>query len=370
MNDGQAGLVSKIELHEVWLPLVRPFRTARGVTEHKVAIIVELHTTAGVSGFGECAAEIAPTYTEEFLDSAVLVLARHLAPALLGQLVEPFAVGSRLAAVRGHRMAKAALEMACFDAWLRARNESLADHLGASTTSVEVGVVVDLHDSPHATATAAAARAAEGYRRVKLKVEPGRDVDYVRATREALGRDVALWVDANGSFELDDSTLRRLDGEGLQLIEQPLDPHDFAGHARLARELMTPICLDESIATVHDIDRCLDLGGPHTFNLKPSRIGGIAATLALAERAHAGGGRVWIGGMLDTGLARTVNIVLSARVGDLPGDVSATSRYFARDITAAFELQPGGRLAVPTGYGIADLDRDFMSFVRRTLPVE
>ena len=222
-----------VELIRVRVPLRRPFRTARSVTTHKESLLVRFHTDEGV-GWGECAAEIAPSYTAEFVDSAWLVLRDHLLPRLLsGPWSSYEELDERLAAVRGHPMAKAAIETALLDAHLRHRNKSLATYLGATRQVVPVGVVVDLADPPETAATALA-RVEEGYGRIKIKIAPGHDVDVIQIVRRAIGDGIDLWVDANGSYASDDPALRELDHLDLGLIEQPLGPDAWLDHGVLA----------------------------------------------------------------------------------------------------------------------------------------
>ena len=356
--------LQRIELRHVRVPLKTPFRTARSVTTHKEAIVVRAVTDQG-TGWGECAAEAAPSYSPEFIGAAWIALRDHLAPLVFRRPIDLDGIDVALAPVRGHHMAKAALEMALLDAALRSSATSLAAHLGATAAEVDVGVVVDLHGTAAETIAVAERRAAEGYRRVKLKIEPGRDRQVIAPVVAAIGAAAAIWVDANGSYTLDDALWRDADGLGLALIEQPLAPRDLAGHAALAARLSTPICLDESIVEVADVALAAQLGAARVVNLKPSRVGGIKPALALARRCRELGLAVWIGGMLDLGLARAANLALAAACGQLPGDISATDRYFDRDLTDAFVLRDG-RLAVPQGPGLGvDVDVEFLDRVTR-----
>lgn len=340
-------------LIRVRVPLRRPFRTGRSVTTDKEAVLVCLHTDEGV-GWGECAAEIAPTYTAEFVDGAWLVLADHLLPRLLSGAWSSYEeLDERMAAVRGHAMAKAAIETALLDAHLRERKKGLASYLGATRQVVPVGVVVDLANDPRETAAIAHTRVEEGYRRIKLKVAPGHDVDIVRAVRAAVGPTVEVWVDANGTYTRDDRALRKLDELGLGLIEQPLDPDAWLDHGALARELTTPICLDEAIRSVSDLELARHFGAADVVNVKPSRVGGVRAARQIVEECAAAGIGAWVGGLLDLGINRAVNLAVAALDGcTLPGDISATNRYFDRDITEPYVLDRNGALAVPSGYGI------------------
>jgi O-succinylbenzoate synthase len=349
-----------VELFHVRVPLRRPFRTARGVTTHKDALLVRAETDEGV-GWGECAAEIAPSYTSEFVDSAWLVLRDHLLPRLLANPWSSYAeLDARMAAVRGHRMAKAAVETALLDAHLRALGTSLASYLGVTRDVVPVGVVVDLADDARETAAIAESRVDEGYERIKIKISPGHDVEVIGTVRRAIGDEIDLWVDANGSYAVDDPVLNELDDLNLSLIEQPLDPDAWLDHGVLALRFGTAICLDESIRSLADLRLAQHFGSADAVNVKPSRVGGVRAARQMVDDCKAAHIGAWIGGMLDLGINRAVNLALAALDGcDLPGDISATDRYFERDITEPFILDYDGSIAVPSGPGIGvDVDVD------------
>lgn len=348
-------LLEDVDLVHVSVPLVRPFVSALATRTTKEALLVHVRTDVG-EGWGECAAEPEPTYTEEFLEGARLVLHDHLVPRLWGRRLGPdpvAALAHALHPVRGHAMARAALEMALLDAWLRAEHRSLASFLGATRERVPVGVVVEHGESAGATAANAAGRVAEGYRRIKVKVSPGQDVAVVEAVRRAVGDGVDVWADANGSYESVPDAVDALDDLGLGLLEQPLAPRDLLGHATLARRLRTPICLDESVASEDDATLAGHLGAMAVVNVKPGRVGGLLHARHIASAARAEGRSAWVGGMLETGIGRAANVALAALDDfDLPGDVSATSRYFARDLTEPFVLDGQGCLTVPSAPGL------------------
>ena len=347
-----------VELFRVRVPLRRPFRAAHGVTTHKESVLLRVHTDEGV-GWGECAAELTPSYTAEFVDSALLVLREHLLPQLMASEWTSYdELDDRLDTVRGHPMTKAAIETALLDAHLRQHKKGLAAYLGATRRSVPVGVVVELADDVDETVRLVLARVAEGYRRVKLKIEPGRDVGVVGAVKAATDSAVELWVDANGTYQRDDRALRELDGFGLGLIEQPLAAGAWADHGALVRELATRVCLDESIRSRTDIALARHFGAADVVNVKPSCVGGVRNARAIVDECVAAGIGAWVGGMLDLGINRAVNLAVAALEGcGLPGDISATDRYFDRDITEPFVLAPDGSMAVPAGDGIGvDVD--------------
>ena len=357
--------VEAAELLTVELPLVTPFRTSYATTVVERKLLVRLRTDAG-PGWGECAAPAEPLYTSEYGEGARHVLVHHLLPRLAAAGdVTPDDVAPALAPVHGHRMAKAALEMAVLDAWGRLHGRSFASLLGSSRTAVPAGVAVGVTGSVDELLTVVGAYLDEGYRRVKLKVQPGWDVEPVAAVRERFGPDVALQVDANGAYAgRADAVgeLGALDPFGLQLIEQPLGEDDLAGHAALAASVATPICLDESVTSVATAVLALDLGACSVINVKPGRMGGYLEAGRLHDLALGRGVPLWCGGMLETGLGRAANVALAALPGfTLPGDLSASRRYYARDLTAPFELHDG-HLLVPTGPGLGvEVDEDALA---------
>jgi O-succinylbenzoate synthase len=346
--------VDIIELFEVALPLVRPFRTSFGEERTKDGVLVRIEA-GGVEGWGECVASPAPRYSEEWNAGAWGVIRDHLAPALAGRVIgDPADVAAALRFVRGHRMSKAALEAAVLDAWLRATDTPLATFLGASRDRIPCGVSVGIASTPGAMIEEIDSYLQAGYQRVKLKIEPGRDVEVVGAVREAVGPDVPLSVDANASYTPDDvDVFRALDGFDLVMVEQPLDHDDLADHAALAAQIRTPICLDESIRSAHDGAVAIDMGACRVINIKQGRVGGILEARRVHDVARDRGIPVWIGGMLETGIGRAVNVALAAMPGvAMPGDTSASARYFGEDLTEPFVVDGDGTMAVPTGPGI------------------
>jgi O-succinylbenzoate synthase len=346
--------VGAIELRLVALPLLQPFRTSFGEEREKEAVLVRVETTDGAVGWGECVASPTPRYSEEFNEAAWIVLRDHLGPSVLraGGL-DPVALGEVLGWVRGHRMSKAALEMAVLDAWLRQRGESLASYLGADKDRVACGVSVGIAESVEALVEQAVAFAEAGYRRVKLKIEPGWDVQPVTAVRNTLP-DTPLSVDANAAYRLADLSLfEALDALDLTMIEQPLGHEDLLEHAVLAGRIATPVCLDESIRGVADTRAALELRACRIVNIKQGRVGGLLEARRVHDCAVEHGAPVWCGGMLETGIGRAANLALAALPGfTLPGDTSASDRYWAEDLTEPFVLDPDGTMAVPQGPGL------------------
>jgi O-succinylbenzoate synthase len=350
--------VRTLELREVALPLVRPFRTSFGEERNKRAILVRavLSGDGGeAEGWGECVASPDPLYSEEWLEGSWLILRDYLAPAALSgdPLAHPSDIEARLGSVRGHPMAKAAVVAAVLDAWLRAQDESLSAFLGAVRDRIPCGVSVGIAPSVQALLDEIHGYLERGYRRVKLKIEPGRDLAVVTAVREALP-ETPLTVDANAAYSLEAVSLfEALDELDLLMIEQPLGHHDFLDHARLQQRLRTPICLDESIRTEHDADLAIQLGSCRVINIKPGRVGGLLEAKRIHDVAVKSDVPVWIGGMLETGVGRAPNLALAALPGvGFPGDTSASDRYFAEDLTEPFVLAADGTMAVPTGPGI------------------
>jgi O-succinylbenzoate synthase len=342
-----------VELRRVGLPLVRPFRTSFGTEVDKDVLLVTVHGAGGEVGWGECVAMTDPLYSSEFADGAQLVTRDHLLPRLFaaGDLGADD-VGPLLRAVKGHPMAKAAVEMAVLDAELRAAGRSFGERLGAVRAEVDCGVSVGIAPSIGALLDEVAGYLDAGYRRIKLKIEPGCDLEPVRAVREA-HPDVLLQVDANTAYTLDDwEALAALDPFDLLLVEQPLDEDDVAGHAELARRIRTPVCLDESIISARVAGEAIAMGACAIVNIKAGRVGGYLEAVRVHDVCRAAGVPVWCGGMLETGLGRAANVALAALPGfTLPGDTSASDRYFHRDLTEPFVLSDG-RLGVPGGPGL------------------
>jgi O-succinylbenzoate synthase len=349
--------IERVELRRLRLPLVSPFRTSFGTSTERDLLLVRVDTAAA-RGWGECVADSEPTYSSEYTEGAQHVLREHLLPRIAaaqarGERVTAARVGPLLEAVKGHPMAKAALEVAVLDAELRAAGLSFADHLGAVSERVPAGVSVGIHPSVPELLDAVEGYLAEGYLRIKLKIEPGWDVEPVRAVRERFGDQIMLQVDANTAYRLADARhLARLDDFGLLLIEQPLPEDDVRGHAALARQLRTPVCLDESIVSARAAADAIALGACSIVNVKAGRVGGYLEARRVHDVCAANGVPVWCGGMLETGIGRAANVALAALPNFvLPGDTSASRRYYTTDLTEPFELE-NGHLRVPTGPGV------------------
>ena len=346
--------IENIELRRVHIPLVRPFRTSFGTSTERAVTIVRV-TTADAEGWAECAADTSPLYSSEFLDGSDLVIRDHLIPRLqaLGDRLTAERVAGAVEPVKGHAMSKAALETAILDAQLKEADISFGGYLGAVRDTVPAGVSVGIMDSIDELLEAVAGYLEEGYLRIKLKIEPGWDLEPVRAVRERFGEELLLQVDANTAYTLADARhLAGLDPFDLLLMEQPLKEDDLLGHANLAKRIRTPICLDESIESARDAATAITLGACSVINVKPARVGGYLEARRIHDVAAAHGVPVWCGGMLETGIGRAANVALAGLPNFvLPGDTSASSRYYEQDLTAPFVLE-NGHLRVPTGPGI------------------
>jgi o-succinylbenzoate synthase len=352
------------ELQTISLRLREPFRISSGAASVRRILIVRLHG-AGVTGFGECVAGETPHYSSETVETARLVIERYLLPAVLGREfahAEELAVRLELAA-RGHRMAKAAIEMAGWDLAARLARVPLATFLGGVREAVEAGVSIGIQDDVPALLARIENFAAQGYRRVKVKIAPGWDVAVVAAIRLRFP-DLPLMVDANAAYgPADEPLLRRLDDFGLLMIEQPFGEDELLQHARLQQRLATPLCLDESVTSPQRCEEALALRACRVVNIKPGRVGGHAAARRVHDLCTAAGVPVWCGGMLESGIGRAHNVALATLPNfRLPGDLSASERYWERDvITRPFTLHDG-RLRVPPGPGIGvEVDEDYLS---------
>ena len=344
--------INAVELRRISLPMVSPFRTSFGIETTRDILLVRVESPEA-EGWGECVAGIEPLYSPEYVEGAQHVIERFLIPRLvaLGD-VDAHSVAPALHAVKGHPMAKAAVEMAVLDAQLRTAGTSYASFLGGVRARVDCGVSVGIYDTDADLLRAVEGYLGDGYKRIKLKIEPGRDVEAVGAVRREYG-DILLQVDANTAYTLADAQhLARLDGFDLLLIEQPLPEDDVRGHAELAKKVKTPICLDESITSARAAADAIALGACSIVNIKAGRVGGYLEARRIHDLCAAQGVPVWCGGMLESGIGRAANVALASLPNfTLPGDTSASSRYYARDVTEPFVLEDG-TLRVPDGPGL------------------
>jgi O-succinylbenzoate synthase len=359
--------IEAITLHHISMPLVHPFRTSFGVEEERPCIIVEVRSE-GLTGWGECVAMEGPWYSAETTTTAWHILTQFLCPMLIGNEIATPADANRLIKrVRGNPMARAGIENALWDLFAKAQGVPLSQLLGGVRSRVPVGVSIGIQPTIDALAKRVASFVELGYGRVKCKIEP--DWTYEPLARiRADFPDALLMADANSAFTLADAPmLRELDALNLLMIEQPLGYDDIADHARLQRELTTPICLDESIHAIADAQAMIDLQAGRIINMKQGRVGGVSIALQIHDMAQAAGIAMWCGGMLETGIGRSLNIHLATLPNfTLPGDISATDRYYAEDITDHFVLNADdSTMSVPTGPGIGvTVRRDRLAAVR------
>ena len=344
--------LNRISLREIRLRLREPFRISSGVVEERRILLLELHDASGVTEWAECVAGELPNYSPETLDTAWFAIREWLAPRLLGKSIgAPESVHAILDRnVSGHNMAKAALEMGCWGLAARQRNEPLTQTIGGTRDRVATGISIGIQKDPDSLVERARKAVADGYRKIKLKVQPTADVEFVRAVREALPPTTDLMADANSAYGLEDSDrLAQLDEFGLIMIEQPLNRDDLVRHAQLQKRLRTPICLDESITDVARCEDMIALGSGRIVNIKPGRVGGFVISRRIHDLCAANKIPVWCGGMLESGVGRAYNVALASLPNfTLPGDLSPSARYWERDIvTPEWTMDEHGMVHVP-----------------------
>ncbi|HVX38339.1 MAG TPA: o-succinylbenzoate synthase [Gemmatimonadaceae bacterium] len=358
--------IEQIVLREIRLPLKEPFRISSGVVSERRIGLLELTDGDGIVGWSECVAGEQPNYSPETIDTAWHAIREWLAPRVVGQSIEHAdrVFATLDANVRGHNMAKAAIEMGCWDVAARQRSVSLSRMLGGTRDRVATGISIGIQSSPAALVQRARAAFDQGYRKIKMKIQPGADIEYVRAVREALGPAVHLMADANSAYTLADADhLAALDAFDLIMLEQPLGRDDLVRHAELQRRLATPICLDESITDVERAEDMIALKAGRIVNIKPGRVGGFAPSKAIHDVCQRSAIPVWCGGMLESGIGRAHNVALASLPNfTLPGDVSPSARYWARDIvTPEWTMDADGMVHVPLdrpGIGVTvNMDR-------------
>ncbi|HJU64827.1 MAG TPA: o-succinylbenzoate synthase [Gemmatimonadaceae bacterium] len=364
--------IEQIVLRELRLPLKEPFRISSGLCTDRRILLLELADADGTVVWSECVAGEGPHYSAETIDTAWLAIIEWISPRVLGvRFATPDELNPALDRdFRGHNMAKAAVEMG---AWALAAVRDglpLAERVARAggqrrevRRSIETGISLGIQDSPAALVERASAARAAGYRKIKIKIAPGSDVEFVAAVRSALGPDAALMADANSAYTLEQADqLARLDDLRLIMIEQPLAHDDLVRHAELQRRLKTPLCLDESITSVARAEDMVALGSGRVINIKPGRVGGFTQAVAIHDFCLARGVPVWCGGMLESGVGRSYNVALASLPGfTIPGDLSPSARYWARDVvTPQWEMDERGQVRVPLdrpGLGV-DLDVD------------
>lgn len=364
-------IIRSVELREIRLPLVHFFETSFGRTTERRIVLARVESDDGVEGWGECTAGEGPFYSAEWTDSAWLTLEKFLAPLIvnvqLGSAADVFAAFRH---VRGHRMAKAAIETACWDLEAKSQGLPLWKLLGGTQTEISCGVSIGIQDSVAILLEKIQKEVDAGYQRIKIKIKPGWDADVISIVRKQYP-DIKLVGDANSAYTIGATRLfQDLDRFQLMMFEQPLAHDDIVDHAELQRQIKTPICLDESIHSAEDARNAINLGACRIVNLKLGRVGGHSEAQRVESVCRERGVPVWCGGMLESGIGRAHNIAMSTLAGfTLPGDVSASERYWARDIIEpAVTVSPRGTIKVPTkpGLGFAvDLERVESLTVRR-----
>lgn len=343
--------ITSITLREIRLPLREPFQISSGtMTERRIALL-ELRDASGATAWSECVADATPNYTSETIDTAWLAITKWVAPRIL---FTPFEAPGDVHAVleqdfRGHNMAKAAVEMGMWGVEAERVGLPLARLIGGTREAIPVGISLGIQPSPEHLVEKARAALAEGYRKIKIKIKPGKDVAFVRAVREAFP-DAPLMADANNAYTLDTAdALEAMDDLNLMMFEQPLDWEDLVRHAELQRRLRTPVCLDESITSLDRAQDMVTLGSGRLINIKPGRVGGFGPSIAIHDFCESRGIPVWCGGMLESGIGRAYNVALASLPNfQKPGDVSPSARYWARDVvTPEWTMTPDGMVTVP-----------------------
>ena len=362
--------IENIELRTVRLPLNEPFETSFGRIDSRLIFLVSVEG-GGLTGWGEVVAAEEPRYSYETVGTAWHVIRDYLAPAMLsGPVADLSDLAERFAAFRGHNMAKAGLELAYVDLLARIRGQSLSQLIGGVRESIAVGVSLGIQSSLNKLLKRVDKYLSLGYQRIKLKIKPGWDIDVVREVRRRYPN-VLLSVDANCAYTIADGNhLRTLDEFALLMIEQPLDHDDLIDHAKLQSAMTTPICLDESITSAKRAEQALDLGSCQIINIKIGRVGGYSQALAIHDLCHSRDIPVWCGGMLESGIGRAHNIALASLPGfSLPGDVSASSRYFARDvIVPEVTVTAEGMVEVSRRPGLGfEVDLDYINASSQTI---
>ncbi|MFQ6114176.1 MAG: o-succinylbenzoate synthase [bacterium] len=366
--------IESITLIEIMLPLKEPFQISSGTVKDRRILLLQLKDSDGIVGWSECVAGERPNYSPETIDTAWLAIREWIAPRVLGREFKgPEEIYEVLEQdFRGHNMAKAAVEMGAWELSARIQEIPLAQLLGGTRKKIAVGISLGIQESPQALVVKVQEALAQGYHKIKIKIKPGADVEYVRAVRESFGPDVPLMVDANNAYTLEDlDGLVQLDQFGLMMIEQPLAWDDLVRHATLQKHLKTPLCLDESITSLDRAEDMVSLGSGKIINIKPGRLGGFTSSIAVHNFCAEHQIPVWCGGMLESGVGRAHNVALASLPNFvLPGDISPSARYWEQDIvTPEWTMDNQGMVTVPfdrPGMGVTvDLDRVKDLTVRR-----
>ena len=353
-------IIESVVLHHIRMPLRSTFEISSSRSDDRDCILLEV-IADGILGYGECVSDRDPGYSSETVGTSWHILQEFLVPSLLGKnFTEPGDIHKEIRNIKGHLMSKAAVEMALWDIKGKKEGRSLRSMFGGVHSKVKVGVSVGIQSSPQILVKTVEDYINQGYKRVKLKIKPNKDVKETQAVREAFP-DILLQVDANSAYTLETAdALKPLDDLGLLLIEQPLSEDDIIDHAQLQSKFKTAICLDESILSTRHARQALDLGACRIINIKPGRVGGMSEAISIHDLCLKRNIPVWCGGMLETGVGRAANLALASLPGfTLPGDISATERYYFEDITRQwFTLNPDSTITVPEAAGLGiDIDQ-------------
>jgi len=359
--------IDRIALREIHLALKEPFRISSGIESTRRILLLEITDRSGATVWAECVASARPNYTPETIDTAWLAVREWLAPRLLGRPIDgPELVHALLGEnIRGHNMAKASLEMGAWGLAAEMQRVPLATLLGGTRDRIPTGISLGIQSSPDRLVERARAAVAAGYRKIKLKIQPTQDLDYVRAVRLALGDDIEIMADANAAYTIADAThLAALDEFHLIMLEQPLGADDLLPLAELQRRMKTPLCLDESITDLSRARTMIELGSGRIVNIKPGRVGGFTASKAIHDLCQSAGVPVWCGGMLESGVGRAYNVALASLPNfSLPGDLSPSARYWRQDVVSPeWTMDAEGMVRVPRdrpGIGVS-VDADFI----------
>jgi O-succinylbenzoate synthase len=353
-KEGYIVKISEVKLYKVNMRMKNPFTTSFGTEQDRLFGIVEIKNEDGLSGWGELTTSESPLYIEEFTDSSWIMLKKFLVPLVAGKEIgHPDEISELFQPFKRNNLAKSAIEGAVWDLYAKEKGISLSEALGGEKSEIEVGVSLGIEDDIVMLLSNIEEKLNEGYKRIKVKIKPGNDIEIIKAVREKYP-DIPLMADANSAYTLDDmETLKELDQYGLMMIEQPLAAGDLIDHAKLQKEIETPICLDESIHSYDDARKAIELGSGRIINLKIGRVGGLSVAKKIHNLCEAEDIEMWCGGMLESGVGRAHNIAITTLANfTLPGDTAASSRYWDKDIIKPEVEVDQGILHVPKGPGI------------------
>lgn len=362
--------ITEIRLHQLMMKMKTPFTTSFGTQQDRFVTIVEAIDDTGRSGFGECVSGEDPLYSEEFMDASIIAMKKYFAPIVIqNEMEHPDEVWELFKPFKRNNMAKAAIEGAVWDLYAKQNDMTLSEAIGGKKQQVEVGISLGLEDTDELLLERVQEKVDEGYKRIKVKIKPGRDVDMIRKIRERFG-DIPLMADANSAYTLDDvETLKALDAFDLMMIEQPLAAGDLIEHAKLQKEISTSVCLDESIDSYESVLGAIELGSCRIINVKVGRVGGITQSRKIHDLAEKHEIPLWCGGMLEAGVGRLHNIAITT-LGNftLPGDTASSNRYWHEDIITPEVVAEDGIVTVSTAPGIgADVDfQKMQQYLKKT----